>query len=156
MCRPAGQFLRPATRDGRAQRRRTGRPLSSMLAQSRLPLLTTSDFRVRLLAAKTQARLGSLEHETSSFAGGPAGAAVPPSQSDVSVSVRLSGPSARLTSSSFSLSRLRCGTFPTLRLKLESLLGYYCQAEYSLNFGNSAGLVTGGPGGPESGRRRSS
>jgi hypothetical protein len=42
-----------------------------MLAQSRLPLLTTSDFR--LLAAKTQAR--SLEHETSSFAGGPAGAA---------------------------------------------------------------------------------
>ncbi len=86
-------------RDGRAQR--TGRPLSSMLAQSRLPLLTTSDFR--LLAAKTQAR--SLEHETSSFAGGPpAGAAVPPSQSDVSVSVRLSRPSARLTSSSFSLS----------------------------------------------------
>jgi hypothetical protein len=96
-CRPSGQFLQQATRDGRAQR--TSRPLSSMLAQSRLPLLTTSDFRVRLLAAKTQAR--SLEHETSSFAGGPAGAAVPPSQSDVSVSVRLSGSSARLTSSSF-------------------------------------------------------
>jgi len=62
-----------------------------MLAQSRLPLLTTSDFLVRLLAAKTQAR--SLEHETSSFAGWPAGAAVPPSQSDVSVSVSFSGQS---------------------------------------------------------------
>ncbi len=57
-----------------------------MLAQSLLPLLTTSDFRVRLLAAKTQAR--SLEHDTSSFAGGPASAAVVVVGGCTAVSVR--------------------------------------------------------------------
>ena len=45
-CRPAGQFLSALTAPANAG---TG---AAMLAQSRLPLLTTSDFKFRLLAAK--------------------------------------------------------------------------------------------------------